>query len=148
MPGAWLSHALRSRMHLCCTLAPLPATSSPLISQCCDPLPAPAAPLLLRGISMGLALMVYGREEGADALIEQMSHEQDPIQRYGAMFALGLAYRGTDNNAAIQKLLHFAVTDVSDDVRRCAAVSWRSHLVPACWAATCVPAVTMAYVKA
>lgn len=29
---------------------------------------------------------------------------------------IGLAYRGTSNNAAIQKLLHFAVTDVSNDV--------------------------------
>lgn len=28
--------------------------------------------------------------------------------------------RGTGNNAAVQKLLHFAVTDVSDDVRRAA----------------------------
>jgi hypothetical protein len=79
---------------------------------------------------MGLALMVYGREEGADALIEQMSREQDPILRYGAMFALGLAYRGTDNNAAIQKLLHFAVTDVSDDVRRCAGVPWSPRQAP------------------
>ena len=26
--------------------------------------------------------------------------------------------RGTGNNAAVQKLLHFAVSDVSDDVRR------------------------------
>lgn len=30
--------------------------------------------------------------------------------------------RGTDNNAAIQKLLHFAVSDVSDDVRRAAVL--------------------------
>jgi hypothetical protein len=86
------------------------------------PTPGPTSPLPTHpsGIALGLALTVYGREEGADALIEQMSREADPILRYGAMFATGLAYRGTDNNAAIQKLLHFAVTDVSDDVRRCA----------------------------
>lgn len=35
---------------------------------------------------------------------------QDPILRYGGMFVLGLAYCGTSNNAAIQKLLHFAVS--------------------------------------
>ena len=35
---------------------------------------------------------------------------QDPILRYGGMFVIGLAYRGTANNAAIQKLLHFAVS--------------------------------------
>lgn len=36
------------------------------------------------------------------------------------MYAIGLAYRGTSNNGAIQKLLHFAVSDVSDNVRRAA----------------------------
>jgi hypothetical protein len=39
------------------------------------------------------------------------------------MFAIGMAYRGTDNNGAIQKLLHFAVSDVSDDVRRAAVIN-------------------------
>ncbi|PRQ24138.1 hypothetical protein RchiOBHm_Chr6g0269101 [Rosa chinensis] len=34
------------------------------------------------------------------------------------MYALGLAYKGTSNNKVIQQLLHFAVSDVSDDVRR------------------------------
>ena len=38
------------------------------------------------------------------------------------MFVIGMAYRGTANNAAIQKLLHFAVSDVSDDVRRAAVL--------------------------
>lgn len=32
------------------------------------------------------------------------------------------ARRGTDNNGAVQKLLHFAVSDVSDDVRRAAVM--------------------------
>jgi 26S proteasome regulatory subunit N2 len=36
--------------------------------------------------------------------------EQDPILRYGAMYVAGLAYCGTSNNAAIQRLLHFAVS--------------------------------------
>lgn len=38
------------------------------------------------------------------------------------MYVLGLAYRGTANNGAIQRLLHFAVSDVSDDVRRAAVL--------------------------
>jgi len=48
--------------------------------------------------------------------------DQDPILRYSGMFVIGLAYAGTDNNNAIQKLLHFAVSDVSDDVRRAAVL--------------------------
>ena len=43
--------------------------------------------------------------------------------RYGGIFAIGMAYRGTANNAAIQRLLHFAVSDVSDDVRRAAVLN-------------------------
>lgn len=46
--------------------------------------------------------------------------DQDPILRYSGMFVMGLAYAGTDNSKVIQKLLHFAVSDVSDDVRRAA----------------------------
>ena len=38
------------------------------------------------------------------------------------MFVIGMAYRGTANNGAIQKLLHFAVSDVADDVRRAAVL--------------------------
>ncbi|KAK9829302.1 hypothetical protein WJX72_005032 [[Myrmecia] bisecta] len=78
---------------------------------------------IIRGLAIGLALIMYGREEGAETLIEQMTRDQDPILRYGGMYVIGLAYRGTANNAAIQKLLHFAVSDVSDDVRRAAVTN-------------------------
>lgn len=66
---------------------------------------------------------MYGREEEADTLIEQMTRDQDPILRYGGMYALALAYSGTANNKAIRQLLHFAVSDVSDDVRRTAVLA-------------------------
>ncbi|GFP98326.1 26S proteasome non-ATPase regulatory subunit 1 homolog a [Phtheirospermum japonicum] len=74
-----------------------------------------------RGLALGIAFTIYGREEEADTLIEQMTRDQDPILRYVGMYALALAYRGTANNKAIRQLLHFAVSDVSDDVRRAAA---------------------------
>jgi len=77
---------------------------------------------IIRGLALGCALIALGKEEGADALIEQMVHDQDPIVRYGGMHAVGLAYRGTANNGAIQKLLLHAVSDVSDDVRRAAVM--------------------------
>uniref|UniRef100_A0A453CSJ8 26S proteasome non-ATPase regulatory subunit 1 homolog n=1 Tax=Aegilops tauschii subsp. strangulata TaxID=200361 RepID=A0A453CSJ8_AEGTS len=77
---------------------------------------------IIRGLALGIALTVYGREEEADTLIEQMTRDQDPILRYGGMYALALAYRGTANNKAIHQLLHFAVSDVSDDVRRTAVM--------------------------
>ena len=73
---------------------------------------------IIRGLAIGLATIQYGREEKADAMIDAMTLDQDAILRYGGMFAIGLAYCGTADNSAIQKLLHFAVSDVSNDVRR------------------------------
>uniref|UniRef100_A0A803MP20 26S proteasome non-ATPase regulatory subunit 1 homolog n=1 Tax=Chenopodium quinoa TaxID=63459 RepID=A0A803MP20_CHEQI len=78
---------------------------------------------IIRGLTLGIALTVYGREEEADTLIEQMTRDQDPIIRYGGMYALALAYSGTSNNKAIRQLLHFAVSDVSDDVRGTAVLA-------------------------
>ncbi|KAI8002632.1 hypothetical protein LOK49_LG08G02442 [Camellia lanceoleosa] len=78
---------------------------------------------IIRGLALGIALTVYGREEEADTLIEQMTQDQDPILRYGGMYTLALAYSGTANNKAIYQLLHFAVSDVSDDVRTTAVLA-------------------------
>jgi len=75
---------------------------------------------IIRGLAMGISLVMYGREEGAETLIHQLLLDKDPILRYGAMYTIGLAYAGTANNDAIRKLLHVAVSDVSDDVRRAA----------------------------
>lgn len=78
---------------------------------------------IIRGLSLGCALVVYGREEESDTLVEQMVREKDPILRYGGMFAVALAYVGTSSNTAVRRLLHVAVSDVSDDVRRAAMIS-------------------------
>eukprot|EP00934_Nitzschia_sp_Nitz4_P003634 Nitzschia sp. Nitz4//scaffold3_size479765//185174//188503//NITZ4_000076-RA/size479765-processed-gene-1.443-mRNA-1//-1//CDS//3329550686//3624//frame0 len=77
---------------------------------------------IIRGISMGLALMQFGQEENADAFIEDMRSDRDPVLRYGAQYALALAYCGTGSNKAIRILLHTAVSDVSDDVRMAAVL--------------------------
>uniref|UniRef100_A0A7S1PI52 26S proteasome regulatory subunit RPN2 n=1 Tax=Percolomonas cosmopolitus TaxID=63605 RepID=A0A7S1PI52_9EUKA len=78
---------------------------------------------VIRGLSLGMALIMYGREEGADVSIEKMLNDKDPIIRYGAMYAIGMAYCGTGNNNAVQKLLKIGVSDVSDDVRRAAVMN-------------------------
>lgn len=39
------------------------------------------------------------------------------------MFTIALAYAGTGNNGAIRRLLHVAVSDVNDDVRRAAVMA-------------------------
>lgn len=78
---------------------------------------------IIRALSISLALCVYGKEENADTLIEQMGRSKDAIMRYGSMFAIGCAYAGTSNNTAVKKLLHFAVSDVSDDVKRAALMN-------------------------
>nr|KAJ0193918.1 hypothetical protein LSAT_V11C800451350 [Lactuca sativa] len=50
---------------------------------------------IIRGLALQITLTVYGREEEADTLIDQMTHDQDPILRFGGM------YSGTTNNKAI-----------------------------------------------
>ena len=78
---------------------------------------------IVRGLAIGVALLVYGCEERADTVIAQLTEDQDPLLRYGGMFAIGMAYCGTANNGAMKILLHVAVSDVSDDVRRSAVLA-------------------------
>ncbi|KAG8987204.1 proteasome regulatory particle base subunit, partial [Tulasnella sp. 427] len=58
--------------------------------------------------------------EEADQVVEQLLADKDSILRYGGVYTLALAYAGTADNAAVKKLLHIAVSDTSDDVRRAA----------------------------
>jgi 26S proteasome regulatory subunit N2 len=78
---------------------------------------------IIRAIAMALALIMYGSEENANTLIEQLSREKDPILRYGAMYTIGMAYAGTGNNDAFRKLIKFSVSDANDDVRRAALIN-------------------------
>lgn len=39
------------------------------------------------------------------------------------MYTIAMAYCGTGSNVAIRRLLHVAVSDVSDDVRRAAVMA-------------------------
>ena len=78
---------------------------------------------IIRALSISLALLMQGREEQADSLIEQMTRSKDAIMRQGAMYAIGCAYAGTMNSQATQRLLKFAVSDVNDDVKRAAVTN-------------------------
>jgi len=75
---------------------------------------------ILRGLAVGIALVMYGRLEEADPLIQSLMVDKDPILRRSAMYTIAMAYCGTGSNSAIRKLLHVAVSDVNDDVRRAA----------------------------
>ncbi|KAK7416809.1 proteasome regulatory particle base subunit [Neonectria punicea] len=78
---------------------------------------------IVRGLAIGMALIMFGRQEGADVLIEGLLNDPDPTLRYGGIMTVALAYCGTGSNKAIRKLLHTAVSDVNDDVRRIAVMS-------------------------
>lgn len=73
---------------------------------------------IIRALGIAAALASYGREEAAETLIETLARDRDAIIRYGAMYTIGLAYAGTGANGAVRRLLHVAVSDVSDDVVR------------------------------
>lgn len=78
---------------------------------------------IVRGLAMGMAMVMYGRQEGADEVINGLLNDPDPILRYGGIMTVAMAYIGTGSNKAVRKLLHVAVSDVSDDVRRIAVLS-------------------------
>ncbi|KAJ7225612.1 D-isomer specific 2-hydroxyacid dehydrogenase [Mycena pura] len=78
---------------------------------------------IIRGLAVGVAFIYYGRQEEADETIKLLLAEKDPILRYGGVYTLALAYAGTSNNDAVRQLLHIAVSDTSDDVRRAAVTS-------------------------
>ena len=78
---------------------------------------------IIRGLAVGMSLIMYGKEEVADTLIEQLCGDKDPVLRYGGIYTVALAYAGTGNNKGIRRLLHVAVSDVNDDVRRAAVTS-------------------------
>lgn len=78
---------------------------------------------IIRGLSLTVALISFGKEEQADDSIEELINEQNSNLRYGGCFTIALAYCGTGNKQAIKKLLHVAVSDSSNDVRRAAVIS-------------------------
>ncbi|KAI9885441.1 MAG: Protoheme IX farnesyltransferase, mitochondrial [Watsoniomyces obsoletus] len=78
---------------------------------------------IVRGLALGMALIMFGRQEAADELISVLLEDADPTLRYGGIMTLAMAYCGTGSNKAVRRLLHVAVSDVSDDVRRVAVMS-------------------------
>ncbi|KAI9846118.1 MAG: proteasome regulatory particle base subunit [Thelocarpon superellum] len=78
---------------------------------------------IVRGLALGMALIMFGRQEAADELMDGLLNDPDPTLRYGGIMTLAMAYCGTGSNKAVRKLLHVAVSDVSDDVRRVAVMS-------------------------
>ena len=77
---------------------------------------------IVRGLAMAFALMMYGQEQIADKQIDRLINERKSVLRESACWTLALAYVGTGNNEAVQRLLHIAVSDVSNDVRRIAVI--------------------------
>mmetsp|Transcript_28178 Transcript_28178/g.87184 ORF Transcript_28178/g.87184 Transcript_28178/m.87184 type:complete len:682 (-) Transcript_28178:2-2047(-) len=78
---------------------------------------------IIRSTVLSLAIILFGQEQLAEPIIEELCHDRDAIIRYGGMYAIGLAYAGTAQYTPVKRLLHVAVSDVSDDVRRAAVMS-------------------------
>jgi 26S proteasome regulatory subunit N2 len=58
---------------------------------------------ILRGLAVGIALVMYGRLEEADPLIESLCNDKDAILRRSGMYTIAMAYCGTGSNAAIRR---------------------------------------------
>ncbi|SCU79919.1 LAFA_0B06480g1_1 [Lachancea sp. 'fantastica'] len=76
-----------------------------------------------RGLAVGVAVINFGKKEMADDIIRNMIEHENSLLRYGGAYTIALAYAGTGDNKAIKKLLHIAVSDSNDDVRRAAVIA-------------------------
>ncbi|XP_026682841.1 26S proteasome non-ATPase regulatory subunit 1-like [Diaphorina citri] len=73
---------------------------------------------ILRGLAVGISFIMYGQLENADDLVRDLCEEKDAILRRSGMYTIAMAYCGSGSNVATKRLLHVAVSDVNDDVRR------------------------------
>lgn len=78
---------------------------------------------IVRGIAIGTALIMYGKRHASAEVVEKFTSSTDAILRYGGMYVYAMAYVGTGDNKIVKKLLHYAVSDVNDDVRRAAVIA-------------------------
>ena len=78
---------------------------------------------IIRGLAIGIALLHYGRESAADETINVLLSHKDATMRYGGAYTMALAYAGTGHHASVSRLLHLAVSDGSDDVRRASVIA-------------------------
>ncbi|EEY20990.1 26S proteasome non-ATPase regulatory subunit 1 [Verticillium alfalfae VaMs.102] len=121
--GSWIPKKIFDTLKKCSPSPTLPSTVRPSV-------------FAMGLIMLGWALQVKALEDmiptltrrrtkkiGADPMIEGLLNDPDPTLRYGGIMTVALAYCGTGSNKAIRKLLHTAVSDVNDDVRRIAVMS-------------------------
>lgn len=78
---------------------------------------------ILRGLAVGISFTMFSRLEEADPLVTSLMTDKDPVLRRSGMYTIAMAYNGSGSNKAIRKLLHVAVSDVNDDVRRAAVTA-------------------------
>lgn len=77
---------------------------------------------IMKGIAMGLGFIMYGREHQGNQLASELLSSRQPLLREGAAWITAMSYVGTSSSEALQRLLHIAVSDVSDHVRRAAVI--------------------------
>jgi len=73
---------------------------------------------IVRGLSLGISLILYGQLNAASDTIKELLNDKEFLLRRAGCLATGLAWVGSGHNDALSKMLHIAVSDVSDDVRR------------------------------
>lgn len=75
---------------------------------------------ITRGLAEGIAIAMYGQQDQAEDLITELVADKNAILRRCGMYTIAMAYCGTASTSAMRRLLHVAVSDVDNDVRRAA----------------------------
>merc|ERR1711971_550379 len=83
---------------------------------------------ILRGLAVGISLVMYGRLEEADPLIESLTRDKDAILRRSGMYTIAMAYCGTGNKKALG-LIEPMKNDPTNYVRQGALIASAMILV-------------------
>eukprot|EP00924_Labyrinthula_sp_SR-Ha-C_P002831 augustus_masked-scaffold_13-processed-gene-8.15-mRNA-1 protein AED:0.07 eAED:0.15 QI:0/-1/0/1/-1/1/1/0/1061 len=83
---------------------------------------------ITRALGLSFALILLGHQESCESYLkilteEKNSQKPDVWTRYAVTYMLGLAYIGTADADVLKRLFRYAVTDISDEVRRAAVTN-------------------------
>lgn len=78
---------------------------------------------IIRSLAVAVALINYGAKDKAEGRIDEMLNDKDGVIRFGGVWTVAMAYAGTSDNRAVSRLLHAAVSESDDNVRRAAVIA-------------------------
>lgn len=75
-----------------------------------------------RGIALAIGFIMYDLRETINEVIEPLQNHSNSYARLAAVWAISMAYIGSDDDDSLMKLLQYASTDPLDEVKRASVI--------------------------